>query len=285
MKHRRSGDIGGVLLVVLAAIFWGTTGVAAKLSYGFGMSPEGILTLRLGLTAPIYAVYLLLGSVKKFSREAIAIGLLLLGPYHVAYYYSIAYVGVSTASLLLYTHPVAVALLSRRVLGESVSARTYVALLLSVAGAAFVSLGDLRFSAEGISLAVLSSLLFSLYVVFSKVAMTRGVRPGEVALGTSIWALPTVALFQIARGFNWVRAVCPEVVAIAAYLAFVVTALAYVLYMNGLRVVGAAKATIVSTAEPLTATLASLVLFAEPLTLLKAIGGFLIVAAVVLVAR
>lgn len=284
MKYSQPSGLSGVLLVVLAASFWGTTGVAAKLSYSLGTSPEGILTLRLALTAPIYIAYLLRGPM-KLSREAVAIGLAVLGPYHIAYYYSITYVGVSTASLLLYTHPVIVALLSKRVLGESLTARTYVALTLSVIGAILVSLGEVYFSVEGISLAVLSSILFSLYVVLSKIAMNRGVRPGELALGTSLWALPTILVFQISRGFNWIKAVGLEVVAIAIYLALIVTALAYFLYMKGLKAIGAARATIVSTAEPLTATAASLMIFAECITPLKAVGGLLIIAAVILIAK
>lgn len=285
MRIDYSAGLKGTLSVVLASSLWGTTGIGAKVSYALGMTPEGILVLRLSLTVPVYVALLLWGSPKRPSPVVAAIGLLVLGPYHIMYYYAIMYAGVSTASLILYTHPVIVAILSRRVLGETVDWRTYVALASSVSGATLVSAGEVSLSAPGIALAALSSLLFSLYVVLSKRAMESGVRSDELAIGSSSWALPTVLAFQAARGFDWLSAVGAEVLAVAAYLALVVSVLAYLLYMKGMRVVGAARATILSTAEPLTATVTSVLLFGEPMTLPKAAGGALIVAAVIVLAR
>lgn len=285
MRIDCSASLKGILSVVLAASLWGTTGIGAKISYGLGMTPEGILTLRLSLTVPVYLTLLLWGGPKRPSLIVAAIGLLVLGPYHILYYYSIMYAGVSTASLILYTHPVIVAVLSRRVLRETVDWRTYAALASSVSGAALVSAGEMSLSAPGIALAALSSLLFSLYVVLSKRAMESGVRSDELAIGSSPWALPTILAFQAARGLDWISAVGVEVMAVAAYLALVVSVLAYLLYMRGLRVIGAARATVLSTAEPLTATVMSVLLFGEPMTALKAVGGALIVAAVVILAR
>lgn len=285
MGEASADSLRGGLLVVTAASLWGTTGVAAKISYGFGMSPEGILTLRLALTIPIYAALILAKSPSKPSLAVVVIGLLVLGPYHILYYYSILYIGVSTASLLLYTHPVVVSVLSRFVIKEALSKRTYAALAISVAGATLISLGEISFSAVGIALAASSSILFSLYVVLSKLAMEAGVRPDEVALGSSPWALPAVLVFQASKGFGWAAIVGVEVMAVAVYLALVVSTLAYLLYMRGLKVVGAARATILSTAEPLTATAISTILFGEPVTVLKTLGGGMIVAAVALVAK
>ncbi len=274
----------GVAYAAAAACLWGTTGIAAKISFGLGMSPAGILTLRLALTLPVYAAYLLGASPRRPSKAAAAIGLLVLGPYHIAYNYSVMLVGASTASLLLYTHPVFVAVASRFALGETLGTGARIALLLSVSGAALVSLGEVELDPAGAVLALVSSALFSAYVVLSRLSLERGVRPGEMALGTSAWALPTLLAFQAFTGFEWVERLRPEVVAVALYLALAVTAVAYALYMRGLKLIGAARTTIVSTAEPLTATALASALFAEPLTLLKAVGGGLIVASVILVA-
>ncbi|MEM4985754.1 MAG: EamA family transporter [Sulfolobales archaeon] len=284
LRTLSGGDLEGVVFVVLAASLWGTTGIGAKISYGFGVGPEGILTLRLTLTIPAYVALLVRRSVRRISISVAAIGLLVLGPYHILYYYAIMYAGVSTASLILYTHPVLVAVLSKYVLKEPAIKRTYIALPFSVLGAALVSLDEVSFNAIGIVLATLSSVLFSLYVVLSKLAMERGVKPDEIALGSSPWALPTILLFQVVRGFNWVSAVRLEVIIVAVYLALVVSIIAYLLYMKGMKVVGAARATILSTAEPLTATAMSVLLFGEPMNIVKAVGGLLIVTAVIVVA-
>jgi drug/metabolite transporter (DMT)-like permease len=276
----RGGYLGSYVLVLVAASIWGTTGVAARYSFDFGASPEGILLLRLALVAPAY-LYLVLGRC-RVSPWVIALGTLVLGPYHVVYYNAVKLVGVSTASLLLYTHPVVVALVSKPVLGEALDTYTALALASAVSGAAMVSFGGIHIDPLGLALATASSTLFALYVVLSKKALASGVEPEELALGTSTWALPTVALAYLAKGAPD-DLLNPYVVAAALYLALVVTVLAYVLYMRGLRGVRASVATVLSTAEPLTATALSYLLFGEPLTLLKACGGGLILLAVLLV--
>ncbi|MEM2197212.1 MAG: DMT family transporter, partial [Sulfolobales archaeon] len=154
LRMLSGGDLEGVVFVVLAASLWGTTGIGAKISYGFGVGPEGILTLRLALTIPAYMALLVRRSVRGISTSVVAIGLLVLGPYHILYYYAIMYAGVSTASLILYIHPVLVAVLSKYVLKEPAIKRTYIALPFSVLGAALVSLDEVSFNAIGIVLAI-----------------------------------------------------------------------------------------------------------------------------------
>ena len=274
--------LGSYTLVLVAASIWGTTGVAARYSFDLGVSPEGILLLRLVLVTPGYLYLVLLRP--SISLWVVALGALLLGPYHVAYYNAVRYVGVSTASLLLYTHPVLVALASKPLLGEGLDRRTALAIASAVSGATMVSFGDLSVDPVGLLLATASSALFSLYVVLSKKALTSGVKPEELALGTSTWALPTVALAYLARGVSD-DLLNPYVLAVGLYLALVVTILAYILYMRGLRRVRASVATVLSTAEPLTATALSYVLFGESATPLKACGGGLILLAVVIVSH
>jgi len=274
--------LGSYALVLVAASIWGTTGIAARYSFDLGVSPEGILLLRLALVVPAY-LYLALCR-PRLNLWVVALGALVLGPYHVAYYNAVKHVGVSTASLLLYTHPVLVAIASKPLLGEVVDRRTVLAVASAVSGALMISYGDIHVDPLGISLAVVSSAIFSLYVVLSKKALTSGVGAEELALGTSAWALPAVALAYVARGGSD-DLLNPYVLAIGLYLALVVTVLAYILYMRGLRRVRAGVVTVLSTAEPLTATALSYVLFGEPVTPLKACGGGLILLAVAVVSR
>lgn len=270
----------GSLLVILAACLWGTTGIGAKLSYGFGATPEGILSLRLALMIPMYIALSVLRRTNFGNHAVVAVlGVAVMGPFQLTYYYAIKYVGASTASLILYTYPVLVAFLSRYFLGEALTARTYIALALSVVGAALVSFGNLGYDPLGLALAAASSFLFALYIVASRTALLRGAGPDVLAIGTAAWAsLPVYTFHSITRGPNLPTS--KEILAIAAYLAVVVTAIAYFLYMVGMKFVGASKATILSATEPLTATILSYIIFSEPLTPLKIAGGVLIVTAV-----
>ncbi len=284
MRISLSGGRLGPLLVVLAACLWGTTGIGARLSYGFGATPEEILSLRLALMVPIYVALSMVRRASLSSHVIVAvIGVAVMGPFHLTYYYAVKYVGVSTASLLLYTHPVLVVFLSKFFLRENITARTYTALALSVLGATLVSFGDLGYDPLGLALAVASSIFFALYIVSSKAALLRGASPDMVAIGTAAWAFPPIYMFHsLMRGPALPTS--REILAIATYLAVFVTAIAYFLYMVGMKNVGASRATVLSTAEPLTATILSHIIFSEPITLLKISGSVLIVTAVLVIA-
>ncbi|MEM4018512.1 MAG: hypothetical protein QXW46_07140, partial [Sulfolobales archaeon] len=71
LRMLSGGDLEGVVFVVLAASLWGTTGIGAKISYGFGVGPEGILTLRLTLTIPAYMALLVRRSVRRISTSVV----------------------------------------------------------------------------------------------------------------------------------------------------------------------------------------------------------------------
>lgn len=283
MKILTSDDRLGSFLVILAACLWGTTGIGARLSYSLGATPEEILSLRLAFIIPMYIA---LSTIRKASPSThavvAAIGVTTVGPFLLTFYYAIKYVGVSTATLLLYTYPILVSFLSRYFLGELLTVRTYIALTLSVLGAILVSFGDLSYNPLGLALAVTSSIFYALYIVASRAALLRGANPDVVAIGTTAWAfIPIYISHSLTKGPALPTS--KEVLAIAIYLAIFVTAIAYFLYMTGMKIIGASKAAILATAEPLTATVLSHIIFSEPLTPLKIFGGILIATAVLVV--
>ncbi|MEM4436866.1 MAG: EamA family transporter [Thermosphaera sp.] len=272
--------------IMMAGFLWGTTGVVARLGFQLGVLPELLLFYRLMLTLPFYIFVLYSNDFQRDKIVKVAmIGFFLLGPFHISYYYAVERVGVSTAAILLYTHPVVATFFSWLILKEGLSKINLLFLAPSVTGAILICAEGFVSEPQGFIWGLSSSLFFALYIVFSKKLMNEGVKPIETGMGGSAWALPFVTIFCLLNGrCDFSRIMEVRVFIISFYLAFFVTVLAYYLYMLGLKKIKTSWAVIASTIEPLTATILSRIIYSEELTLMKGLGGFLILTGVVAMA-
>lgn len=285
----RASASRGLLFVMLAAVSWGTVGVTTKLLYrSSDTTALSIGFLRLAVAVP---ALLLLGwghtrrRLLLLSRRDLAlicaIGAMM-ALYQVCYFSAIPRVGVAIASLItLCTAPVLVALLSAVVLRERPTLRVLTALGVALLGTVLlVGTGSANGSGgsavAGTLLALVSSLGYAVVTLCGRSLSPRCHPLQTLALGFAIGALLLLAttlpagphLRYTAQG--WI---------LVAYLGIVPTALAYVLFVRGLRSVPATAATIATLLEPLTSTILAWLLFGERLGRLGAWGGLLLGAA------
>lgn len=280
---------GGLLLIGMAAVAWGTTGsVTTILVAGAGAEPFLIGAVRMAIAAAL----LLAGALASRATIAradwgrcLAMGACMTA-FQAAYFTAVTMTGIAvTALIAICSAPLLIATLAAGLLGERLTARVLVALALGVGGTALLVAGPAarptdadRFLVGGL-LALAAGLAYALYVIIAKSALTRSA-PLPLAAVTftvaAILSLPALAwtrdpLDQLTRGWPWLL-----------YIGAVATAGAYSLYTIGLRRVPASVAGIVSLLEPLTATLLGVLVFGERLGATGAAGAVLLLGAVAL---
>src|SRR5258705_2789050 len=137
----------GLLLIVLAAVLWGTVGTAVKIIYGLAeTNPLSIGFFRLAFSVPVLlaACWHTLGR-RMFRITPRDLGIMLLmgafmAFYQVCYFAAIARVGVAIAVLVtLCTAPVMVALLSALLLRERLTGGIVLAPGFPLAGTAMIA--------------------------------------------------------------------------------------------------------------------------------------------------
>ena len=145
------------LLILLAGVLWGTSGIFAHYLYPYGFSPLELVFCRAILSFLLLAVYILIRDRRLLLIRPKELPLLLLvglGIFGTAslYYTSMAMTSVSTAVILMYTAPVYVLFLSVLFLGERLSRLKLASVGLMLLGCCFVSgiIGGLRFDALGL---------------------------------------------------------------------------------------------------------------------------------------
>jgi DME family drug/metabolite transporter len=134
----------GLLLIVLAALLWGTVGVAIKALYGLvDTNPLSIGFFRLAIALPaLFSACWYTVGVRMFQvQRSDLVLMLLLGAmmalYQVCYFGAIAQIGVAIAVLVtLCIAPVIVALLSLWLFREKLTPRLIIALTFALVGTA-----------------------------------------------------------------------------------------------------------------------------------------------------
>jgi DME family drug/metabolite transporter len=282
---------------MLAAVLWGTGGVAAKYLYSISnTNPQSLSFLRMAFSVPALAALcaLLLGRDAFRIPAARLPGMLLAGLlvalYQVAYFAAIPQVGVAVAALIaLCAAPVIVAVLTVFVQRRLPQPVVLLAMALAVAGT--VLLIPLEggpgggHAVLGIGLALISATLYAINTLLGqRLGAGQPVHPLKTTLvGFAFGALVLLAIAVLSGGV--VLAYPPAGWLALAYAGAFTTGVAYALFYSGMRGVPATTASIITLMEPLTTTVLAVALFAEPLGPRTLLGGGLLVAAMLLLLR
>jgi DME family drug/metabolite transporter len=278
----------GLLLIVAAAATWGTTGATMKLvAAGSSMSPLLVGLVRVAIAAPCLclAAWWLGGPIRlppRADRGRVLVAGLAMGSYQACYFWGVAKTSVAVGSLIaICSAPLLIALLAAMFLGERIDGLTCGALLAGITGAALLTVGPHGLGRlppgflAGVGLALGAGLSYASYAVVVKDLLRRVPSLTVAALTFSVAALSLLPVLLVewpsadARGW-----------ALLAYLGVVPTAVAYILYVVGLRTTPVTVSGVLTLAEPLTATLLGVFFFGDRLGLGGALGAGLLLSAV-----
>lgn len=285
--------VSGPLLVLLAAVLWGTVGVASHLLGGLeALSPLVIGFFRLGLAVPLLALWCwwrLGAGMFRFpgrDRPRIAGVGLAMAAYQACYFQAVADIGVALATLItICSAPVIVGGLATLTLGERVTRPVLVALVLGLAGAALLIGAPLPEGARpaGVAWACGSAASYAGFVLLSRSLAARH-DPGKIIVtgfGAGAVILLPLALMAGADPADWGGPVW----AVLLYIGLVPTGLAYLLYFRGMKTTAATPASLLTLSEPLTAALLAFALFGERLGPAALAGTALLLVTMVILMR
>ena len=274
--------------ILAAAVLWGVIGLWNRRLMAAGLSPLSIVLVRNLGGCALLVLFFALRDRRVFRVK----------PRHLPYFFGTGVVSVllftvcyfscqklcslAAASVLLYTAPSFVVLLSAALWREPVTGKKLLALALTLAGCACVCgvfSGGLSVTLPGALLGLGSGFFYALYSVFGRYALAH-YPPLTVTVWTFLFAGPaSLALLRPAE-LAGAFAGNPGLWGTALALAVFSTALPYVLYTWGLARMEPGRASILASLEPVAATLTGALVFGEPLGPLTALGIFGVLAGV-----
>jgi len=190
---------------------------------------------------------------------------------------------LAVASILLYTAPSFVVLLSAVLWKEPVTKKKLLALLLTLVGCACVCgvfSGGLTVTLFGILLGLGAGFFYALYSIFGRYALAH-YDSMTVTVWTFMFAGP-VSLVLLRPRELMAAFSAPVSWVMAAGLVVFSTVLPYILYTRGLAQVESGKASIMASLEPVVAAVVGVLVFSEPMGGLTVAGIVLVLAGVVI---
>ena len=280
---RGRDPLGGVI-VGSAALLFGSVVVLGSLGRVAALPVATLLAMRFGVAAIALALALLV--TRRSLRPARGEGwrLVFLGGAGYAFESALFFLALqrgtaATVTLLFYTYPVLVAILSVA-LGAGLPGLVVIgSLVAAVAGTAIVvaSSGGLDITTAGIGFALGAALTFSIYLVGAD-RMIRRTPP----LVTSMWISLAASLALVTAAVATGVAEAPDGrTALVVAAMGVLTAGAFFLLFLGLRRVGAVRSSVIASLEPVAAAVLAAIFLGEPLRAGILIGGILILAGAV----
>ncbi len=281
-------NILSVLMIITAASGWGIIGVFTRPLSGFGFSPFQITFLRSIIVVILMGLFLL---IKNKSLLHIKIkdvwiflgnGLLSIVFFNVCYFITINNSTLATASILLYTAPCFVVIMSAVFFKEKITLQKLAALVLAFIGCIATS----GFTGGEISLfafltGIGAGLGYAAYSIFGKAALKKY---HTFTFLFYTFTVSSIGLLPFAKIGNISRSLVtqPQCISPILGLGIIATFLPYILYTKGLKKVEAGKASILAFAEPMVAAAAGIIIFHEPFGIKNIVGILLIFLAIVL---
>lgn len=281
-----SGRAGGVFWIALSAAGFGAMAIFAKLAYRDEVSLTTMLFLRFTIAGGLLAAWGAWRGMRWPRGRALAIVAAMGAVGYVgqsfAYFSALRHAGAGLVALLLYLYPAIVTVLSAAIRRRPVGALRAAAVAVALAGTALAVGGDLDSEPVGIVLGIGAALVYSLYILTGERVMP------------AVGALPAAAVVMLSAAGVYGAAAFAEGLALphgaagwAALLAIALfsTLFAIVGFFKGMERLGAADASTLSTLEPLVTILLAWLVLGETITAWQLLGGALVLAAVVVLAR
>ncbi|MFZ3579672.1 DMT family transporter [Virgibacillus sp. DJP39] len=280
------------LLIIGGAALWGTIGWYVKNLYSFGFSPMEVVTLRVTTTAILMLVYMLFKSPKKLKLHSlgdikyfIGTGIISIIFFNFCLFTAIELSTIPLATALLYTAPAFVTILSLILFNERLTRIKLISLIITLLGTCLI-VGLIPFNPAAFELGSVlfglgSGIGYALYSIFSKYALKKYT---SLSITTYTFVVATITLLPFFPYQEKIDLLTNPIVLLYAFgLGFLPTAFAYIIYTYGLSLTEASNASILTTIEPVVATVIGIFVFHESFSGIQMIGMACIIGAVILI--
>lgn len=282
------------LMIILAASFWGTTGIFVKHTTSAGFSVMDLLFFRSIITSFLIFTYIIIKDRNLLKIRikdiwvVIGTGVFSFTFFSFCYFNAMNEVGISVAAVLLYTAPIFVMIMSVILFKEQFTLRKGISVIVTFIGCCLVSglnINGLSISIKGLLLGLGAGFGYALYSIFGRYGILKKYSSLTITFYTFLFA--TLASFLFIDTGNSIK------LAFSSYdnllwilsISFFTSLIPYICYTKGLEYVPSGTASVIATVEPVVASIVSVLVYGEPMGLAKIIGVFAVLSSVLLLKK
>lgn len=285
----------GAVMVFVAAFCFALKGIFIKLAYRYEIDTISLLTLRMGLSFPIYALFAFRLTAKetnvRFTTKdwVWVVGLGITGYYFSSYFNFLAfnYISAGLERILLFTYPTFVLVINAVFRKKRVTKLQMAALGLTYFGILLAFLqniepGQQRNLLLGAFWVTLSGLVYAFYLVGGDKIIPKVGSQKFTSYAMIAATIPTILHCYAVNGLH-IWHYPPQVYWIGITMAIVVTVLPTFALAEGIKRVGAGNASIIASIGPIFTIFLATTILDELITPLQIFGTLLVLVGVFLI--
>lgn len=281
-----------IVCIILAGMFWGTSGIFVHFLAPLGLSSMQMTCIRGVVSVLTLVIFALIRDRGIFKTNKKDLWLYILSGASMfmtatCYYASMQMTSVSTAVVLMYIATIIVMLYSVLFLGEKLTPLKIIAVVFMLLGCGLVSgvVGGLKFDLLGIIIGLLSSISYTVYNIVTKVQMKRGCNP--VTSNTYCFSLMSIIALSLSKPWQIaeIAVLNPINILLMIGCGLCTCIIPYFLYTLAFKSLPAGTVSALGVIEPMAATLYSVTLLGERLDVFSIIGIVLILSAVFMLSQ
>ncbi len=276
----------GMILIITSAASFGVMPIFARLAYNAGADPITVLFLRFAIATVAMNLIMVVSRI-QYPRGLILLELILLGAIayvveSLAYFLALKLASAGLVALMLYIYPALVTALAAIFLKEHLTRVKIIALFLALSGTALTLRISSGGSMLGILLGIAAAVDYAIYILLGGRIVRHSGSMGSTTVIITATAVVYAGIVAL-RGVTYPTTSTGWIAIIA--IALISTVLAFFTFLAGLKRIGPTTASTLSTFEPIVAVVLAAIVLGETISPLQVLGGALILAAVVLLAR
>jgi len=274
-------------MVLISAVSFGSLAIFGKLAYITGLGTEQTLAFRFVLAAAgMWVLAMVLGQNPLRLRRSelgtlMVLGALIYTGQALTYFIALRTLPASLVVLIAYIYPSLVVLAGWLFLRRSVSVWHGLALVATFVGVALLVGGAQLQLGWGLLFAIASPMIYTGYILLGERVMSSVPAVGASAVIMSGAAAAFCILAAVQHELRLPATVQQWGVAVG--IALLPTMIAISLFLASLPRIGAARASLLSTVEPVVTVLLAAALLGDRLSPVQLVGGALVLLAVVTV--
>ncbi len=270
------------ILIIIAMTIWGTIGIFRR----YIPMSSGIIAFTRGCIGTVFLVAVMFLTRKKISFQAIRNNLILLiisgavmAVNWIMLFESYKYTSVATATICYYMEPVFVMLASPFLLGEKLSLKKVICIIVSLGGVVLVSgvTGMTEFSfgeIKGVLLGLGAAVLYAAVVIINKKLKNISAYDKTIVqlLVSTVTVVPYILMVE---NFTPVK-IEPLGIVMLILVGVLHTGVAYTLYFGSMENVKAQTIALFSYIDPVVAIILSAVILKEKIGIPEICGAVLV---------
>lgn len=283
------------IMAILAGLLWGSVGYFVRELSVMNLSNITIVTCRMAGATLIMLVFMLVYDKKLLIIELkdiwyfIGTGMISMVMLNYCYNAAINLTSLSLASILLATAPFFVIFIARIIFREKITGIKVLSLFLAFVGCVLVS-GFLEespvFNSIGILIGLASGFFYGLYSILSRLAINKGYNSLTIIVYSFIFATICGSFFADFHTVGKLIAQSPLFMSAFLLLHSLIASVGpYILFTLSLNYIETGRASILTSGEPIIATLVGWLIYMEVPTPLNIFGILLVLCALTLLSK